>query len=82
MVNSGVKEIQNALGKVQNYVLEERVPPICQLYLFQWPPPDVSTSRGPEVNKFEQVSVLATRFHYRVGGGLGLGAEASWVVVT
>ena len=37
------------------------LPSTCQLYMFQWPPVDITTAGGrgvlgPKVNKFEQVS--------------------------
>ena len=33
-----------------------RIPPVCILYMLQWPPPDTAPVGGPRVNKFEQVS--------------------------
>ena len=41
-------------------------PPACKPFVLQWPPLDV-TSEGPQVNKFEQVSIVGHQMS--VAGG-------------
>ena len=42
------------------------VPTACKPYMLQWPQPDVAPGRGPQVNKFEQISSVGHQMS--VGG--------------
>ena len=49
------------------------VPSVGKLYMLQWPPPDVILRRGPQVNKFEQVSSCGHQMSVADGMGPGPG---------